>query len=532
MNAQAGASRLRGSTEPRVFTPPLRELTPETSLGFACIDFAREILRVQLDPWQEWLLIHALELLEDGGLRYRTIVVLVARQNGKTFVETIIGLFFMFVLQVRTVLGAAQDLDTAEEVWENALGMLEGDPELAPLVSKAGGGAILRSNGRKEFVLPWGSRWKPKAASRKSGRGFTGDLVFLDELREHQSWAAWSALSKTTMARPNAQVWCFSNAGDALSVVLRWLRLRAHDLVGDPDGVVAAEDPAALLEAAQDDPNVEDAEQIGEALADDALGFFEWSAPPDAAREDRSAWAAANPSLGYGRLTERAIAAAAANEPRETFMPEVFCQWIDGAAKTIWPPGSWEATTVPFSRVAPGERTVLTLDVAFDASRAHVGIVGMNDEGVLHGGVIASRAGTDWVVPYLSGQTEALPTFDGVVIQGRGAPASRLIEPLELAGVPVIRCEGADLTAAHGEMFELLQAHTPDAPTFAHIPQPVLDVPAAAAVSKPLGDAWVIDRRKSPVDVAPMSGLVMGVWAIRRAVPPPSAYESYDLLVM
>lgn len=29
-----------------------------------------------------------------------------------------------------------------------------------------------------------------------------------------------------------------------------------------------------------------------------------------------------------------------------------------------------------------------------------------------------------------------------------------------------------------------------------------------------------------------MSGLVMGVWAIRRAVPPPSAYESYDLLVM
>ena len=128
---------------------------------------------------------------------------------------------------------------------------LEGDPELAPLVSKAGGGAILRSNGRKEFVLPWGSRWKPKAASRKSGRGFTGDLVFLDELREHQSWAAWSALSKTTMARPNAQVWCFSNAGDALSVVLRWLRLRAHDLVGDPDGIVAAEDPAALLD---DDP--------------------------------------------------------------------------------------------------------------------------------------------------------------------------------------------------------------------------------------------------------------------------------------
>ena len=49
MTAQAGGSQLRGSTEPRVFTPPLRELTPETSLGFACIDFAREIDPAWLD---------------------------------------------------------------------------------------------------------------------------------------------------------------------------------------------------------------------------------------------------------------------------------------------------------------------------------------------------------------------------------------------------------------------------------------------------------------------------------------------------
>ena len=33
-----------GSTEPRIWTPPLRELTEETSLGFAVIKFATDVL--------------------------------------------------------------------------------------------------------------------------------------------------------------------------------------------------------------------------------------------------------------------------------------------------------------------------------------------------------------------------------------------------------------------------------------------------------------------------------------------------------
>lgn len=57
----------KGYAEPRIWTKPLRELTPETSLGFEVIDYAREVLHVELRPWQKWLLIHALELNEDGS---------------------------------------------------------------------------------------------------------------------------------------------------------------------------------------------------------------------------------------------------------------------------------------------------------------------------------------------------------------------------------------------------------------------------------------------------------------------------------
>ena len=84
---------LRGSEKPRIFTPPLRRLTRSTSKGFECIEFAEDILEIKLLPWQKWLLIHALELNPDGSFRFRTVVLLVARQNGKSTLMLVLALY-------------------------------------------------------------------------------------------------------------------------------------------------------------------------------------------------------------------------------------------------------------------------------------------------------------------------------------------------------------------------------------------------------------------------------------------------------
>ena len=52
---------VKGCETPRIYTPPLRELTPDTTLGFEIIDFAETVLQIDLIPWQRWLLIHAFE---------------------------------------------------------------------------------------------------------------------------------------------------------------------------------------------------------------------------------------------------------------------------------------------------------------------------------------------------------------------------------------------------------------------------------------------------------------------------------------
>ena len=110
-----------GSTTPRLWTPPLVTgpagpcgcgcaLTPETSYGFDVVTFAAVVLRRPLDPWQRWLVIHAGELLADGRPRFRRVLVIVARQNGKTEVCVVLALFWLFVEAVGLVLLAAVSL--------------------------------------------------------------------------------------------------------------------------------------------------------------------------------------------------------------------------------------------------------------------------------------------------------------------------------------------------------------------------------------------------------------------------------------
>ncbi len=525
--SSAASSRRRlGSEQPRVFTPPLRRLTPKTSLGFAAVEFAEQVCGIELYPWQRWLLIHALELLPDGSFRFRNVVVLVARQNGKSTLSQVLALFFMYVLGADLVLGTAQDLDTAEEVWDGALEIIEETPELAELADKP-----VRVNGKKTIRLMSGERYKVKAANRRAGRGMSGDLILLDELREHQSWDAWGAITKTTMARPDAQVWALSNAGDAASIVLRYLRKMAHKSLGDPDGINTQDDPAALL------PDDDDAADEYGVDADTTLGIFEWSAPPGCEIRDRDGWAQANPSLGHGQTTERAIASACATDPEWVFRTEVLCQWSDGTLEGPFPPGSWDKCLDNASSVADGGSIRACVDVSWDRSTAHVAVAGWREDGLPHVEVVATRAGVEWVLPWLTDASAPHRAKWPVVVQTNGAPASALIPDMKAAGLAVVEWVGGDLGQACGMFYDRVRAaigEGSEGRPLRHLAQPVLDVAAATAVTRPMGDAWLWDRKRSPHDTAPLVAATGALWALLtgKAEPHVSAYESTDLMVV
>lgn len=503
--------KLYGSVEPRIYTEPLRELTPETSYGFAAIEFAEEVLGIRLHPWQKWLFVHALEVMPDGQFRYRTIIVLIARQSGKSTVSQVLSLFFLYILGVGLVLGTAQDLDTAEEVWEGAQEMIDGNVELAALALPP-----IKVNGKKTIRLKSGERYKVKAASRKAGRGLSGDLILLDEIREMTDWGPYAALGATTTARPNAQIWALSNAGDAASIVLRYLRKMAHKALGDPDGIVANEDPSRLL-----DPEAEEAA----VEADETLGLFEWSAPANCPVDDRAGWQQANPSLGY-TIAERTIVSACKTNPEWVFRTEHLCQWSDGTLEGPFPTGSWEHgidgstpsscyckgedadCAHPGSSIAPGSEIALCLDVNWERTHAHIAAAGLRADGLPHVEIIASRLGTDWVKGWFSDPDHPERLKYKVAIQASG-PAGALVEELVKHRVNVVDWKGSDLGKACGRFYDLVRDDY-----LRHLPQPLLDVAAATAVTKPLGDSWVWDRKKSPVDCSPLMAATGAVWLI------------------
>lgn len=493
----------KGSTTPRIYTPELRELTPETTLGFAVIEFAREVLDVELLPWQEWLFIHTLEIIGDltdsWYFRYRTTLILVARQQGKTMMSEVLALFFLYALGVNLIIGTSTNLDAAEEVWDGVVDIAETNEDLAAEIED-----IKRSSGRKTITLSGRRRYRITAANRKGARGKSGDLVLLDELREHQDFSAWSAVTKTTMARPNALVWCMSNAGDGTSVVLRHLRMKAHKRIGDPDGI---------------NKSIGDSQIVPDELEDfddDTLGIFEWSAHPDADITDRDEWALANPSLGYGFVTERSLASACATDPADEFKTECLCQWVTSTVTPPFPVDSWDKGKDEKSRIADNSPLWFGVDVSSDRTHASIAVCGKREDGNWHVELAEYRTGTGWLVKWFQ---NAAPNYEGmkVALQSKGAPIASMMDVLAaIDGVEIVECHGKDVAGWCGRLYDAVAAcaDESDALPVYHITQPALDLAANIASTRPMGDgAWAWDRNKSMEDISPLVAVTMAFGA-------------------
>ena len=505
---------LKGKEEPRIYTPPLRPLTPDTSLGFEIRDFSENYLQVELLPWEKWFLVHAFEVIDDDEdgwrFRFRIILLLVARQNGKTTLGCIIALYFLYVLEVGLVLGTSQDISNAEDTWQKAVEMAQEDERLSRAIKH-----VWYTNGSKRLQLFGNRDYRVKAANRRAGRGKTSDLVLLDELREHQTWEAWAALSKTGMAVKNALTLCMSNAGDGTSVVLRHFRNKAHARLGDPDGVVKALGDSELIP----DESTEDA---------GALGLFEWSAPPDADPGDVEAWCQANPSLGY-TIELSSLRESYADDPADVFKTECLCQWVTSTVTPPFPVEAWEAGIDEKSRIAKKSPLWWGVDMSSDRGHVSIAVCGKRKDGAWHGELVEYRSGTAWLIKWFERTAPKYPGGMKVALQSKGAPIASLMDVLAaIDGVEIIECCGKDVAGWCGRTYDAVVAgseKTGTVPVY-HITQPALDLAANIAVTRPMGDgAWAWDRNKSMEDISPLVAFTMALGAATQ-VERPKAYES------
>ena len=479
-----------GKTEPRIWTRPLRELNEHTSLGFAAIEYAKTILEMELYPWQEWALIHLLEVVGDLStswrFRFRTAVIMVSRQNGKTELSKIIASFFLNVLRVEAVFGTSLSMDKAEEVWEAVIQEQETHAALACEIQQ-----VARRNGGKKLVLTGLRTYKVGAPTRRAGRGDANDLVMLDELREHRDWETWSAAVASTNAKPNGMTICFSNAGDPDSIVLRQVRSMA---IAKISGTKAAD--------------------FGGSVDDDSLALFEWSAPEKAPTDDLEALAQANPALGYGRLTERALLANRETFPESKFRSECMCQQVETILPEPFPEGAWVGGRDEQSYIREDSELFWGVEMSQDRKWTTIAVCGLREDGNYHVEIVDRRLGTEWAVEWFRQRAPKYGTMK-LSFQERGAPVSGLAEQIcTIDGVVRMAQGGPDLSAGWNRFFDSVSACAPDhkggGVKVYHLPQPILDTPARTCQLRNLGGGIMLpDRVKSPDDISPLMACAM-----------------------
>jgi hypothetical protein len=436
--------KLIGKPTPRLYTPPLRTLNRRTSRGYELVEFA-EMIGEPFQPWQSWLAKHALELNPDGTYRYRTVVVLVARQNGKSSFKRTHTLWRMYLDDARTILGLAQDVALAREQWSLCQETIHTHPDL-----EAEWQSVRNVNGDERFTLRSGARYLIRAMNRRAGRGYVIDEVDVDELREQHDWKGWSAVSKTLMSRPNGQLWAMSNAGDDESVVLNQLR------------------DAAL------------------AGRDSSLGLFEWSGIEGCELDDPRAVAQANPGLGHV-ISEAAISSARATDPAEVYRTECLCMKVDHLDGAI-DIGAWRACVDPQGSLrAQKDRVAACVDVAPDGAHVTLAAAAMTDDGRVRVQVIAAWRSTDEARFQLPKVLDELAPVQ--LAWYPSGPAAAL--------APILRARLGSLELTGGKVSEACQglADLALGRRVVHPGDALLDAHVAGASKLHTGDGWRFVRR-------------------------------------
>jgi len=505
-----------GSTTPRLHTPPLAQhvdvnaeygIKPEATWGYDCIEFLETIAGWTLMPWQRWLYCRALEKYKDGtGFRFQTVVVMIARQAGKTLWLKGLGLWRLYLSETgssspecpgaKLAIWAAQNLGYAE----NSLREVAEDIGEARLLGRE----LVHHrvvNGGHKIILTNGRTFRAVVATRKGGRGLSVDLAIIDELREFTNFEGWDALTPTTIARPYSQIVCATNAGDARSEVLISLR----------DGCLRRITTGETEES--------------------RVGLFEWSIDPEDDPRDQRNWFKANPSLGllneFSVDTLQGRLEAMEKSNMNGFLTEYLCVAVQALEAGIIPLEHWQATVDAESARAENADLYAAVDISYDRARSYIAIAARRPDGNLHTEIVAAATGTDWIIPWL---TERKKKFAAIAVQEIGAPASMLIDEMREAHLPVTAWgPGREVQAGSALFYDGIVDHT-----IFHRPAPLLDSAATSGSARHAGDSWIFDRRNSPVDVAPIIACAAAVWLEaargKKGQPKISAWPDEDVI--
>lgn len=464
-------------------------MTPlwHTSAGDDAVDLA-SVAGLELDDWQQHVLRGSLGERRDGRWEAFEVGLVVPRQNGKGAILEARELAGLFLFQEPMIIHTAHLFSTANEHRMRLERLIRGCPDLIERVKGFHGDpngtipGIKTGNNDMSITTVNGagretSRIKFLARSGgNSGRGFTGDLVVLDEAYNLPD-AVIAAMMPTMAARSmdgSPQIWYTSSAGMPESEVLN--RIRGRGMT--PDG-------------------------------SDRLAYYEWSVEDDADADDPDEWARANPSMGI-RIAEDFISTERRSLDDEEFKRERLGIWAKVGGSSAIPADYWRDAMDEESEA--GEQLAFGFDVTPLRDVGAIAAASYRPDGRVHLELIDRRAGTEWLMPRLSdlrSRWDPVGTaFDAASqaasVAGTDPRARRLMTPLD----------NRSAMQACGEFFEAIMSGE-----IVHTGQTELDEAVdACRRSKGTADLWRWSRADTTKDISPLVAVTMAYRALTAGV--------------
>jgi len=469
---------LRGALKPRLHSPFLKGKTKGDQIAQLAEQIGQPLL-----AWQKLILDDMCGVDKDDMFIRKTSLLLVSRQSGKSHLARMRCLAGLFCFGEKDILIMSSNRSMAMKSFNIMADIIERNDFLRVQLKdgdvKKG---IRRTNGDERIILATGAQIEVAAATSDGARGRTCDLLWIDELRE-VSEVAMDAAKSVTIARKNSQRLFTSNAGSAFSTVLNDLHDRCL------------------------------------SYPPKSLGFYEYSAPAYCDIWDRSAWALANPSLGY-LITEEAIEETIATSSVATARTETLCQWISSETSP-WTPNSWEDLADSELVMSVGAYTMFGLDI--DHTKRSAALVCGQ---IMPDGRIGLALVQTWeshiAVDELQIAVETKAWCDmykpRLVLYDKYT-SDVVANRLSNAGVMTEDCSGAQFYTACATFKEYI-----DNRRIVHQGQEILDTQMNNCAAKSNDSSWRIIRRKSAGSVAAPISLAMVVYNLSKPQSKPQIY--------
>lgn len=430
-------------------------------------------------PWQQYVADVALEINpQTGRLQYRTVVITVPRQSGKT--TLLLSLMVQRAIGFSTrqnIVYTAQTQKAARKKWE--------EEHVVALEHSKFKGRYKVKYGMGTEQIHWNndSRHSLTAPTEKAGHGETLDMGVIDEAFSQEDNRVEQALRPAMITRPQPQLYVISTAGTKKSIYLK--------------------------------DKVDNGRQLVQHDIRGTTAYFEWSAPDDAEPGNPETWHMCMPALGH-TINIEAIQSDYDDMKLAEFRRAYLNQWSDEIPE-LWlvvTEQDWAACESAESYIPLNEPIAFGLDFTPERSFGTIAVAGLNQEGAMHleipgdetRGIVDHRPGTAWIVPRM---VELYKKWKpcAVVIQAN-SPAGSLIPELEAKGVPVKVPTATAYAGACGALYDAVYAMK-----LRHLGQSPVTVALAGASKLDLGEgAWKWNRKTATVDISPLVAMTLASW--------------------